>query len=34
MIVKDFMLEVCDGEYIVAASATPLDGASMAAGGR
>ena len=33
MIVKDFMLEVCDGEYIVAASATPLDGASMAAGG-
>ena len=33
MIVKDFMLEVCDGEFIVAASATPLDGASMAAGG-
>ena len=33
MIVKDFMLEACDGEFVVAASATPLDGASMAAGG-
>jgi len=32
-IVKDFMLEVHDGEFIVAASATPLDGASVAAGG-
>jgi de-etiolated-1 len=32
-IVKDFMLEVYDGEYIVAASATPLDGSSVAAGG-
>ena len=32
-IVKDFMLEVCDGEFIIAACATPLDGASVAAGG-
>jgi len=32
-IVKDFMLEVCDGAYIVAACATPLDGASVASGG-
>ena len=32
-IVKDFMLEMHDGDFIVMASATPLDGASVAAGG-
>jgi de-etiolated-1 len=32
-IVKDFMLEVHDGAFVVVVSATPLDGSSMAAGG-